>query len=461
MGKSIIHNMTGDKLCSGCGVCVAICPHQNLEMQLDENGVLISRRISEDCPSGCSLCVSVCPFVAEESTDALAKGLFGSNQQVKHRAETGYYLKACIGHVESETLRNTVASGGFATAMLEGLLSNGDVDHVITVRPTGKNSSKMLFEAAIVSTPEALRQCAGSCYYPVSFDAVLREVAISQSKYAMVALPCVCRAIRLAQKVSSRFQNIRYLFALTCGTSKSTFFTDYIAAATGVDPGQIVGIRYRDKSQGLPVNAYSTQLEYIDKSTGQVCRKYTSWQKKRIGSVFCSRLFSPPACNFCDDVFGECADASFMDAWLADYAKQPLGTSIALFRHPALLDRFLTLPGVQVDEIPVEQVIACQRGALGAKRMGLSVRLNCSRSRPETHPNIREQVLSPFRKISVLRRLLFRVQYHLSKTSFINWRRSNNNTTIFWKHLWFTWQLYRVINQLLSIPIRLNRLRKR
>lgn len=461
MTANVAQQIQEERSCSGCGVCAAVCPRQNIEMRLDENGVLIPCGASEDCPPGCSLCLSICPFAAETSTDTLAENLFASHPSIQHAPETGYYLKALIGHVESETLRASVASGGFATAMLGGLLSSGEVDRVIAVRPTRRKQSTMLFESAIVSTVGALRQCTGSCYYPVSFEAALHKAATSQSTYAMIALPCVCRGVRLAQKINPRFRNIRYLLALTCGTGKSIFYTDYVAAVACVDPQHVVGIQFRDKSRGVPVGCYSTKVEYVDNPTGQVCQKYTSWEEARIGGVFCSRFFSPSACNFCDDVFGECADATFMDAWLGNYAEQPLGTSIALFRHPALLDRFMTLPGVRVDDISIDQVIVSQTGTLDAKRTGLSVRFHDAARRSERHPSVREHVLTPFSQISVLRRLYFRVQHHLSRTSPSHWRRSNNNPAVFWKRLWLPWLTLRAIGQLQSIPTRLRRLRRR
>jgi len=399
--------------------------------------------------------------VCEESTDALAEELFDSYPQIRHRADTGYYLKAYVGHVESQALRSTVASGGLTTAVLEGLLSKGDVENVIAVRPTGRVGSKMLFESAVVSTAEGLRECAGSCYYPVSFQTALREAASSQSSYAIVGLPCVCRAVRLAQKKSPRLRNIRYVLALTCGTSKSTFFTDYIATTVGVEPKKVVRICYRDKSRRLPVVQYPTRIAFRDKASGDIHYKYTTWLHGRIAAAFTTRLFSPLACNFCDDVFGECADATFMDAWLGNYGEQPLGTSIALFRNPALLERFMLLPGIRVDDIPIDQVIASQAGALDAKRIGLAVRYHDALRRGEVIPSVREHVLPPFRRIPLLRCWRYRLQHHMSRISFFCWRKSRGCPDLFWKLLWLPWQTYRVLGRVMRIfPKRLYQLRK-
>lgn len=33
----------------------------------------------------------------------------------------------------------------------------------------------------------------------------------------------------------------------------------------------------------------------------------------------------PRACNYCDDVFAECADVTCMDAWLPEYSQDHRG----------------------------------------------------------------------------------------------------------------------------------------
>ena len=40
------------------------------------------------------------------------------------------------------------------------------------------------------------------------------------------------------------------------------------------------------------------------------------------------QYFKHNACNFCDDVFGETADITFMDAWLPEYVRDYKGTSL-------------------------------------------------------------------------------------------------------------------------------------
>ncbi|NIA07129.1 MAG: 4Fe-4S ferredoxin [Actinobacteria bacterium] len=461
MTKDANDKREGMQLCSGCGVCAAVCPRQNLAMRQSDYGMPVPYRLSEDCPKGCSLCRSVCPFVSETSVEELAEEQYGACSRGGHRSEIGFYDQGYLGYAESETVRKAVASGGLATATLQGLLSRGEVDHVIAVRPTGQAAPSTLFEAARISTPEILTECAGSCYYPVSFDAILQQIAADDDTYAMIALPCVCQAIRLAQKKIPRLANIRYLLSITCGTLKSTCFTDYIAATVGVDPKKVVRICYRDKSQGLPVMQFPTKLAFRDKASGDIRYKHTTWLHGRIAAAFNTRLFSPLACNFCDDVFGECADATFMDAWLDDNAQQPLGKSIALFRNPELRECFENFAGIHVEKLSIDRVIDSQAGALDAKRIGLAVRYHDASHRVGVIPSVREHVLPPFCRIPLLRCWRYRVQYHMSRVSFSRWHESRGCPKIFWKLLWVPWQTNRVLSRLMRIfPKWLYQLRK-
>ncbi len=49
------------KWCKGCGICVAFCPKQVLEMHIDEGKAYVAR--PEDC-IGCKMCELRCPDFA-------------------------------------------------------------------------------------------------------------------------------------------------------------------------------------------------------------------------------------------------------------------------------------------------------------------------------------------------------------------------------------------------------------
>ncbi len=71
------------------------------------------------------------------------------------------------------------------------------------------------------------------------------------------------------------------------------------------------------------------------------------------------------------DVFSECADACFADAWLPGYRHEPKGTSLIVIRNSELGELFLQglLEGeLQLDEITPEEIVLSQRGHVRRKR---------------------------------------------------------------------------------------------
>ena len=141
-----------------------------------------------------------------------------------------------------------------ATWLLEELLSNSIVDHVICVAPTG--DPERLFEFKVFSTPNEVRTGAGSAYYPIEMSAAIREVLETPGRYAIVGLPCFIKAVRLAQRSSAKLrERIVVTIGLVCGQMKSKYFTDYIAALAGVR-GTVIGV-YRGKEQDQPASNFT------------------------------------------------------------------------------------------------------------------------------------------------------------------------------------------------------------
>ena len=88
-----------------------------------------------------------------------------------------------------------------------------------------------------------------------------------------------------------------------------------------------------------------------------------------------NRWFTPNACNYCDDVFAECADVTCMDAWLPEYSKDSRGTSLMLVRSP-LVERVISRgQGAQLEHISIDHVVRSQGGVLAIKRQHLRYRL--------------------------------------------------------------------------------------
>ncbi|WP_394295775.1 MULTISPECIES: Coenzyme F420 hydrogenase/dehydrogenase, beta subunit C-terminal domain [Methanoculleus] len=364
----VITSVVEHDLCIGCGLCAALCPQGILAMQWNCYGEYNPVETSP-CTTECGLCLKACPFAdSGENEDTIAKRLYGAVPGIRHRSETGYYLASYVGY--SERHRPTSASGGMATWLLETLLTEGVVDHVICVSPTG--DPERLFSFQVFDTPEDVRTGAGSAYYPVEMSEVIRQVLEVPGRYAVTGLPCFLKAIRLAQQRNKKLrERIVVTVGLTCGQLKSRQFTEYIADLAGVR-GEVAGVRYRGKSQDQPANNF-----YFSFTTADGKERRLFWNEG-IAEAWRNRWFTPEACNYCDDVFAECADVTCMDAWLPDFSGDPGGTSLLIVRSGEMLnliEECCAFGKISVASINISRVVRSQRSVITIKKSHLAYRL--------------------------------------------------------------------------------------
>ena len=389
--SSVLAKVVERGFCIGCGVCAAVCPSHRLDMQFNTFGEYIPVvRDGLSCSPNCQACLAVCPLSdGSPNEDDLGCELFAQTAEMKHVSPVGYYLDSLAGFSRVEGHRVNGASGGLVTWTLETLLESGAVDRAICV--TSTPGQRPLFRPKVCSQPAEIRRCSGSCYYPVEFSRVLREVLTVEARYAIVTLPCVAKALRLAAKRNRALsRRIRYVLGLTCGQSKSAFFAEYACALAGGDPAGLKEVQFRVKDPQRSASDHGIQLTWAQDGTSK-CTKTIFWGEGP-GRAWSKRYFTPAACNYCDDVFAETADASFMDAWLPSYVSDSAGTSIVVIRHPAL--RSLFADGVragtlQADPISVDLAIESQRSAIRAKGETLRKRLHLAKRREEWVPSSR------------------------------------------------------------------------
>ena len=59
-------------LCKGCGLCVSVCPKQNIKMsdEVNQTGHQYAQLIDKNKCTGCGLCFQMCPDLVIEITTA-------------------------------------------------------------------------------------------------------------------------------------------------------------------------------------------------------------------------------------------------------------------------------------------------------------------------------------------------------------------------------------------------------
>jgi coenzyme F420-reducing hydrogenase beta subunit len=348
-------------------------------MKFNSFGEYIPVENEAPCPVTCDLCLKVCPFSKENicAEDSLSTELFSNIPGINYRTETGYFLDTFVGYSQDSDRRLKSASGGIATWILDALLSQKLVDCVICVSPSWNDEK--LFEYRIFNTDHDLSEVAGSVYYPVEISEVLNKILKEESRrYAIVGLPCVCKAIRLAMCWNRKLREcVCYILGLTCGQGKSKFFSEYVCALSGGNPDRLARIDFRVKDPKHLASNFSMKTSWFTEKGEFKERKI--FRSEGIGHAWGNRYFAPNACNFCDDVFAECADIVFMDAWLPDFIMDWKGTNIVLVRNEALaavLNKGMCEKAISLhNAISIEDVIKSQLGVIEYKKERMRLRV--------------------------------------------------------------------------------------
>lgn len=418
--QNVISEVVENDLCIGCGMCAAVCPKANLTVALDRTGQYRPSAQADTCPRGCRVCLSVCPFSpSQEDEDTLGREEFGTVAGMKHTPETGYYLDAVVGYPTRDGHRERGASGGATSWLLETLLRENRIDYAICVAPT--DDPERRFQFNVCHTAEEIRAGAGSCYHPVEMSGVIQHILAHEGRCALVALPCFGKAIRLAMKQRPALRDrIKFVLGLTCGQTKSAFFAEYVCALGGGAPGALKKMRFRVKAPGRPASDFGMHFVCDDTCTGAT--EGTVHWTEGIGRIWGQRYFTPRACDFCDDVFAELADACFMDAWLPGYTRDWRGHSIILLRQAELQEmvRAAAANGsATFQSLPIAAVTASQRSVLRSKRGEIRQRIVLAGREGRLVPTKRLSKCNV--KLSLVRKRLVHLQSEASRKSCREW----------------------------------------
>ena len=375
--RNVCEVIVTNDYCIGCGICAGICPAHILEMKFNEYGEYQPIETKSGCLPKCDLCLRVCPFWnQEDNEDTIAKSSFGCMPRIKHSLEAGYYSECYVGYSNINGHRMNGASGGMTTWLLETLIKNGIVDHVICV--THNPESKKLFKFSVLESVEEIRDAAQSCYYPVELAEVINYIINHDGRYAITGLPCFIKGLRLAMHQNRQLnERLAYLIGLTCGQLQSKHFAEYLCALKGGDPDNLSRIVFRIKDPNRPASDYGFRFTC---SSGNAREGEIYWDSG-MGEVWQNSYFTQNACLYCDDVFAETADIVLMDAWLPEYIKCYKGNNLLVVRSlkfSQLIKNGINRRELCLNAIDLQQVILSQADIIYKKRKILSNRLNRS-----------------------------------------------------------------------------------
>ncbi len=417
----------GDGYCSGCGVCVGICPTQAIRMGWNELGMLEPVLGDSDCIL-CNRCLTVCPFAdglapnqINPNEDEIAKDLFDGVLGDYHPA-LGFYQECWVGHAPATRMLGS--SGGLGTWLSISLLKQGIVDKVISVAPVRGNTSPF-FQYTISSTPEEVLSCAKSRYYPVHVADVLQSVREEKARYAIVALPCVLKAIRLAQRLDTTLRkSIIFCIGVFCGGGKTSYFVEYLAAKMGIGRDDCFLPDFRVKNENRLASCYSFSCSR--KSDPAIIMKLDMCS---IGDMWGTGFFKPNACDYCDDITAELSDISLGDAWLPEYVDDWQGNNLLIVRSDVA--RQLVSAGIlqgELELVPISppQIVESQAGNYRHRCEGLAYRLHFA---VRAHCNVPRKRTRPLRFVfNPLKSRLYRQRMQVRELSHTAWLKQRETT---------------------------------
>jgi coenzyme F420-reducing hydrogenase beta subunit len=393
-------------LCIGCGACTLTATDS--AMRWDRDGFRKPAGAFATRPS--AAVAARCPMSpAAEDEDAIAAALFPAPQDSK----LGRVLASYIGHVAEEEWRAHGSSGGLTSWVAGELLRTGKVDAVAHVAPEPVTETGRFFCYRLSRSLDELKAGAQSRYYPVDLAAVLKEIAATPGRYAIIGVPCFIKAVHLARRADPLLaERITHTLGLFCGHQKSAHLVDSFALQLDAPMRDVRAVDYRKKDAGRPANWYRADLTLADGS-----HRAQDWMHLADGD-WGAGFWQNPACDWCDDVVAETADISFGDAWIEPHSSDGRGTNVAVIRSQelhALIEEARAGGRLALEPTSGEVVVQTQAAGFRHRRQGLAYRLTWRKRGLQPVKRVRPSAALPLRRKAIyrLRRLITRTSHRL------------------------------------------------
>ncbi|AYJ48096.1 Coenzyme F420 hydrogenase/dehydrogenase, beta subunit C-terminal domain [Rhodococcus sp. P1Y] len=364
---STIRLVLENDACVGCGACAVALP--DVISMVDTGNGFQTAKISDTSTRSLEVASRICPFADESpSEDEHAQNEFPELETVD--SVLGRYESVHYGRVANDLDVSKSSSGGLTTYVTNWLLENGDIDAVIHV---GASTDGQLFDYKLSTSGES-EKTRKSNYYSCSMDRAIERVRETPGTYAFIGVPCYVTAVRNLMRADPILrERVKYCFALVCGHMKSSLFAESLAWQLGIIPPDLAGVDFRVKSGSGTASGYGFSAWT---ATGRT--EIADRSSDLFGANWGYGSFQLNACNYCDDIFGETADATFGDAWLPEFEQNWRGTNIVVTRDPKIariIDEGVRNHELDGGRMDTESARATQLGNIRHRREGLAVRL--------------------------------------------------------------------------------------
>lgn len=213
------------ELCTGCGVCKAVCSVNAIKFNFDDEGFL-SPEVDEKLCLNCGKCLKACHLQSEGTSD-------------KRKPLGQYAVK-----VKNENVRIRSRSGGAFVALSNFILKQGGIVYGAVLNSSLKT---VHFRA---ETAEDRNKMCGSKYVQSNTLEIweqLKEDVLSGRLVLFTGTPCQVEAAN--QYIGKNYENL-YLCDFVChGVPSPKLFESYLSFMQNKFGGKIIGFDFRDKRE--------------------------------------------------------------------------------------------------------------------------------------------------------------------------------------------------------------------
>lgn len=297
--KNISWIANTDSLCTGCGVCIGVCPHDVISKDHIEAKGVLRPFVNLDTCTNCEICVQSCPaldFEIDKNTE--------DKEEKKYHKWLSYYNNTYIGHSLNEDILKNSASGGLVTTFVKYLLDEKHIDYVALSR-MGDKKNPFRTVTELVNNSDELDKYQKSIYAPVMVGEILEKIKKIDGNIAIVGLPCHIAGIRKAMENNKKLKNkIKFLIGVFCSRTPTINATLSLLKDKQIKKEDVEKIDFRSLGEpsNMIVKTKSSEVIVPHLST-------TYW------GIRFKKFFMPPRCYLCNDKSGALADISFGDNW--------------------------------------------------------------------------------------------------------------------------------------------------
>lgn len=326
-------------LCSGCGICVGVCPKKCLSWKY-EKGMYYPYIDANSCIS-CGICKKVCPGLSHR---------YEKNEGYK--AVEGKVLISYSAWSKSPEIRHVSASGGVVSSIIQYLLENKIYDRAFLVDSYDYHQ-QVLTRLVTVQDVEniSVSDYPKSRYIPVSHENAIAYMKSNRSKKViLIGTSCAIRGFTSAIELLNLKRENYLMIGLFCDRVFNYNVADYYQQSVFCHNKKLEKLHFKNKeSGGWPGNMKfiftDGTVAYQDKAERVKIKDY----------------FMPERCLYCIDKLNVYADISVGD----NYTQQDsslLGSNSVIIRTDvgmAVWNRMKTL--LEYKMVSVEKIMKIGR----------------------------------------------------------------------------------------------------